>query len=125
MPADSAFVCAAPDPARPGRVVGVDELGSDGCTRLDMSTGPDARADPERPPPPDTSVDRTRGAPVDALAAHATVLCARAINQMRRPGASSSLLQPRLPRGSAHSRMPLVTHCLRPTRVNRGLRSLL
>ena len=113
MPTDFAFARAAPDPVRPGRVVGVDELGSDGWTRLDMSTGPDVRADPERPPTPDTPVDRTRGAPADTLAAHATVLCARAINQMRRPG--SSLLQPRLPRGSAHARMPRVAHCLQPT----------
>ena len=36
MPMDFAFARAAPDPVRPGLVVGVDELGSDGCTRLDM-----------------------------------------------------------------------------------------
>ena len=121
MPTDFAFARAAPDPVRPGRVVGVDELGSDGCTRLDMSTGPDVRADPERPPPPDTPVDRTRGAPADALAAHATVLCARAINQMRRLVPAAACCSRGSPRG-VHTRACLAWLSLRPTRVNCGLR---
>ena len=119
MPMDFAFARAAPDPVRPGLVVGVDELGSDGCTRrLDMSTGPDVRADPERPPTPDTPVvlPRTRWRPTRPF-----YVRVRSIKCAALAAACCSRGSP----GGVHTRTCLSWLTVCSLRVNCGLRSYL